>query len=169
MQEYFEIGQIVNTSGLKGLVKVNLFTDDIYKIEEFEKVLIEKNKKIVEYEIEEVKYHKNQALIKFKGVDNIDMAESLRNCYIKIHRNMEKELPDDTYYIVDLIGLEVFSDDEKKLGILKDVFPVPSGNHDVYVGETGEKEILLPAIGEVIKKIDIPNGKMVVHIIPGLI
>ena len=86
MQEYFEIGQIVNTSGLKGLVKVNLFTDDIYKIEEFEKVLIEKNKKIVEYEIEEVKYHKNQALIKFKGVDNIDMAESLRNCYIKIHR-----------------------------------------------------------------------------------
>ena len=82
---------------------------------------------------------------------------------------MEKELPDDTYYIVDLIGLEVFSDDEKKLGILKDVFPVPSGNHDVYVVETGEKEILLPAIGEVIKKIDIPNGKMVVHIIPGLI
>ena len=111
MQEYFEIGQIVNTSGLKGLVKANLFTDDITKIEEFDKVIIEKNKKQEEYEIEEVKYHKNQALIKFKGIDNIDEAEKLRNSYIKVHRDDEPELPEDTYYIVDLIGLEVFSDD----------------------------------------------------------
>ena len=160
MQEYFEIGQIVNTSGLKGLVKVNLFTDDITKIEEFDKVIIEKNKKQQEYEIEEVKYHKNQALIKFKGIDNIDEAEKLRNSYIKIHRDDEPELPEDTYYIVDLIGLEVFSDDERKLGILKDVYPIPSGEHDIYVVDTGDKELLLPAIGEVIMNIDIANKKI---------
>lgn len=169
MQDYFEIGQIVNTSGLKGIVKVNLFTDDITKIESFEKVLIEKNKKLVEYEIEEVKYHKNQALIKFKGVDSIETAETLRNCFIRVLRDDEPELPEDTYYIVDLIGLDVFLDTGEKFGTLKEVFPVQSGNHDIYVVETGEKDILLPAIGDVIKDIDIQNNIMIVHLLEGLI
>ena len=168
MQEYFEIGQIVNTSGLKGIVKANLFMDDITRIEDFKKVLIEENKKLEEYEIEEVKYHKNQALIKFKGIDDIDNAERLRNCLIKIRREDEEELPEDTYYIVDLIGLEVFSDEDEKLGTLKDVFSVPSGNHDIYVVETGEKDLLLPAIGDVIKQVDIKNNKIIVHLIKGL-
>lgn len=168
MQEYFEIGQIVNTSGLKGIVKANLFMNDITRIEDFKKVLIEENKKLEEYEIEEVKYHKNQALIKFKGIDDIDNAERLRNCLIKIRREDEEELPEDTYYIVDLIGLEVFSDEDEKLGTLKDVFPVPSGNHDIYVVETGEKDLLLPAIGDVIKQVDIKNNKIIVHLIEGL-
>lgn len=169
MQEYFEIGQIVNTSGLKGVVKANLFTDDISKIENFDKVLIEKKGQLQEYVIEEVRYHKNQALIKFKDVNDIDTAESLRNSYIKVHRDDEEKLPDDTYYIVDLIGLHVISDDGRELGILKDVFPVPSGSHDIYVVETGGKDILLPAIGEVIKEIDVKNQKMIVHLIDGLI
>lgn len=169
MQEYFEIGQIVNTSGLKGVVKANLFTDDISKIENFDKVLIEKKGQLQEYVIEEVRYHKNQALIKFKDVNDIDTAESLRNSYIKVHRDDEEKLPDDTYYIVDLIGLHVISDDGRELGILKDVFPVPAGSHDIYVVETGGKDILLPAIGEVIKEIDVKNQKMIVHLIDGLI
>lgn len=169
MQDYFEIGQIVNTSGLKGVVKANLFTDDITKIEVFEKVLIEKNKKLTEYEVEEVKHHKNQALIKFRGIDDIDKAEALRNCLIKVRREDEPELPEDTYFIVDLIGLDVFLDTGEKLGILKEVFPVQSGNHDVYVVETGEKDVLLPAIGDVIKDIDMHNRKMVVHLLEGLI
>ena len=169
MQDYFEIGQIVNTSGLKGIVKVNLFTDDLYKIEEFEKVLIEKDKQLEEYEIEEVRYHKNQALIKFKGIDDIDKAETFRNCFIKVHRSSEKKLPEDTYYIVDLIGLDVYLDTGELLGKLKEVFPVQSGSHDIYVVETDKKDVLLPAIGDVIKDIDINNRKMVVHLIEGLI
>ena len=166
MQEYFEIGQIVNTSGLKGIVKVNLFTDNI---EKFDKVIIEKNKQLIEYEIEEVRYNKNQALIKFKGIDDIETAETFRNCYIKVKRSWEEELPKDTYYIVDLIGLEVFSDEDKKLGILKEVYPVPGGKNDVYVIETEEKELLLPAIKEVIKEVDIPNKKIIVHLLDGLV
>jgi 16S rRNA processing protein RimM len=169
MQEFFEIGQIVNTSGLKGVVKANLFTDEITKIEEFKKVLIEKNKELKEYEIEEVKYHRNQALIKFKDIDTIDSAESLRNCLIKVHRSSEKELPKDTFYIVDLIGLDVYTDENEKIGKIKDVFSVPSGSHDIYVVETSEKDILLPAIGDVIKDINIADNKMIVHLIEGLI
>ena len=86
MQEYFEIGQIVNTSGLKGIVKVNPFTDDVSRFEEIKKVFIEKNKELTEYEIEEVRFHKNQVLIKFKNIDSIEEAEKFRNCYIKISR-----------------------------------------------------------------------------------
>ncbi len=166
MQEYFEVGQIVNTSGLKGLVKVNLFTDNI---EKFDKVLIEKNKQLIEYKIEEVRYNKNQAIIKFKGIDNIDTAETFRNCYIKVDRSWAAELPEDTYYIVDLIGLEVFSDEDKRLGTVKEVYPVPGGKNDIYVVETGEKDLLLPAIKEVIKKVDIPNKKIIVHLLDGLL
>ena len=169
MQEYFEIGQIVNTSGLKGFVKANMFTDVINKIENFDKVLIEKKGHLIEYEIEEVKYHKNQVIIKFKGIDDINEAETLRNCYIKVNRNLEEALPEDTYYIVDLIGLNVISDKGEKIGVLKDVFSIPSGEHDIYVVETMEKEVLLPAISEVIKKIDIENQEMIVHLIDGLI
>ena len=169
MQEYFEIGQIVNTSGLKGVVKANMFTDDIRKIEVFNKVLIEKDKKLIEYEIEEVRYHKNQALIKFKGIDDIDTAQTFKNCYIKVRREDEPDLPEDTYYVVDLIGLNVYTDEGVKLGTLKEVYPIPAGVHDIYVVDTGDKEILLPAIGEVIKEVDIKNQKMIVHLIKGLV
>ncbi len=169
MQDYFEIGQIVNTSGLNGFVKVNLFTDSLTKIEEFEKVLIEKDKKLIEYEIEKVRYNKNQALIKFKGIDTIEAAETFRNCFLKVHRSSEKQLPEDTYYIVDLIGLDVYLDTGEKLGTLKEVFPVASGNHDIYVVKTEEKDVLLPAIGDVIKEVNIEENKMIVHLLNGLV
>ena len=99
MQEYFEIGQIVNTSGLKGVIKVNPYTDDVTKFEYFKKVLVEKKKELIEYEIEEVRYQKNQVLLKLKGIDTIEEAEKLKNCLIKVHRSDEPDLPEDTYYI----------------------------------------------------------------------
>lgn len=168
MQEYFEIGQIVNTSGLKGVVKANLFTDDMAKIEKFERILIEKDNQLIAYEIEEVRYYKNQALIKFKGIDDINMAENLRNCFMKVSRADEPDLPEDTYYVSDLIGIDVYLDSGERLGILKEVFPLNLGSHDIYVVETGKKDVLLPAIGEVIKEVNIAENKMIVHLLEGL-
>lgn len=169
MQEYFEIGQIVNTSGLKGLVKVNPYTDDITKFEYFKKILVEKNKELIEYEIEEVKYQKNQVLLKLKGIDSIEDAEKLRNCLVKVHRKDEPKLPEDTYYIVDLIGLDVYTDEGENLGTVKDIFPLPGAGHDVYVVQRKEEEILLPGKKEVIKQIDLKSHKIIVHLIDGLI
>lgn len=167
MQEYFEIGQIVNTSGLKGVVKINPFTDDVSKFEDLKKVFIEKNKELIEYEIEEVRYHKNQVLIKFKTIDSIEEAEKFRNCYIKIARKDAKELPEDTYYIVDLIGLEVYSNDNVFIGTVIDVFP--TGSNDVYViKREGNTDLLVPAIKDVIENIDIKNKKMIINLIEGL-
>ena len=123
MQEFLEIGQIVNTFGIKGMVKVKPFTDDVIaRYDNLKKVYIEIHKSKKQYEIEEVKYHKDMVLIKFKGIDKIEEAELLRNAYLKVDRKDE-------------------------LG----------------------KQLLLPAISDVIKEINLEEGKIVVHILKGLI
>lgn len=168
MTKYLEIGQIVNTFGIKGMVKVKPFTDDIRRFDKLKKVYIQKQKVKEEYEIEEVKYHKEMVLIKFKGIENLEEANLLRNYYLFVNRADEEPLEEGRYYIVDMLGLEVYTDEEKKLGVLEDIFN--TGSNDIYVvkDELG-KQILLPATKEVIKKVDIENKKMIVHLIPGLI
>ena len=168
MTKYLEIGQIVNTFGIKGMVKVKPFTDNIERFDELEKVYIENKKGKKEYEIEEVKYHKDMVLIKFKGIDKVEEAELLKNAYLKINRQDEPELDEGTYYIVDLIGLDVYSDEGKLLGKLDDIFN--SGSCDIYVvkDELG-KQLLLPAIADVIKEINLEEKRIVVHLIKGLI
>ena len=168
MQEFLEIGQIVNTFGIKGMVKVKPFTDDIRRFDNLKKVYVESNKTKKEYQIEEVKYHKDMVLIKFKGIDNPEDAESLRNYYLKVKREDEAELEEGTYYIVDLLGLDVYSDEGELLGKLDDIFN--TGSNDIFVVkyELG-KQILLPAISDVIKEINLKEKKIVIHIIKGLI
>lgn len=168
MQEFLEIGQIVNTFGIKGMVKVKPFTDDITRFDRLDKVYVESNKIKKQYEIEEVKYHKDMVLIKFKGIDKVEDAELLRNCYLKVDRKDEPELEEGTYYIVDLLGLDVYSDEGNLLGKLDDIYNY--GSSDIYVvkDELG-KQLLLPAISDVIKEINLEQKKIVVHILPGLI
>lgn len=166
--EYLEIGQIVNTNGLKGLLVVNPFTDDIRRFENLETIYIVYNKQLIEKKITDVKYKKNQVLLKLSGIDTIEEAEKFRECYLKIDRKDAIKLPKDTYFIVDLIGLEVYTVDNGFLGKIDDIFQ--TGSNDVYVikDELG-KQILLPAISDVVKKVDIDNKKMIVKLIPGII
>ena len=168
MQDLLEIGQIVNSYGVKGVLKVIPLTDDITRFEKLESIYIEKNKMLETKIIETIKYHKNLVLLKIKGIDTIDQADVYKNCYIKIDRKDAVLLPEDSYFIVDLIGLEVYRKDGTLLGILVDVFP--TGSNDVYVVKDKlGKQILLPAIGEVIKQVDIRNKKMIVELMQGLI
>ena len=163
-----EIGQIVNTFGIKGMVKVKPFTDDIRRFDELKTVYVEKNSNQTEYEIEEVKYHKGMVLIKFKGIDKVEQAEMLRNSYLTVSRDSVEKLEEGRYYIVDLLGLEVYTDEQILLGTLDDIFN--TGSNDIYVVKDKQgKQILLPAIQDVIKQIDIENKKIIVHLLPGLI
>ncbi len=163
-----EIGQIVNTFGIKGMVKVKPFTDDIRRFDELKTVYVEKNSTQTEYEIEEVKYHKDMVLIKFKGIDKVEQAEMLRNSYLTVSRESVEKLEEGRYYIVDLLGLEVYTDEQILLGTLEDIFN--TGSNDIYVVKDKQgKQILLPAIQDVIKQIDIENKKIIVHLLPGLI
>ena len=167
MQKLLEIGQIVNSYGIKGFLKVVPYTDDITRFDNLKTIYIEKNKKLEEMQIEEVKYHNNLVLLKLKGIDDINDTLEYKNCYIKIDRKDAVELPKNSYFIVDLIGLEVYTEEGTLIGTLVDVFP--TGSNDVYVvkDELG-KQILLPAIGDVIKDVQLENKKMVVHLIEGL-
>ena len=168
MQRFLEIGQIVNTFGIKGMVKVKPFTDDITRFDRLKKVyIVNKNSKEL-YEIEEVKYHKDMVLIKFKGIDKIEEAELLRNHYLNVDREDEPELEEGTYYIVDLLGLEVYTDENILLGKVDDIYN--NGSSDIYVvkNEFG-KQILLPGISEVIKDINLEEKRITVHLLKGLV
>ena len=168
MTKYLEIGQIVNTFGIKGMVKVKPFTDNIERFNNLEKIYIKNKSGQTEYKIQEVKYHKNMVLIKFEGIENPEQADLLRNSYLIVDRETEEPLEPGRYYIVDMIGLDVFTDDNEYLGKLEDIYN--TGSNDIYVvkNELG-KQVLLPAIEDVIKKIDMDNKKVIVHLITGLV
>lgn len=112
-QEVLEIGQIVNTRGLRGEVKVNSFSEDPKRFENINSILVKEKGSFIEYEIQKVAYSKNQVILKLKGIDHIDYAEKLRGLYIYIPRSVLGELPEGKYYIADLIGLDVFEDNRK--------------------------------------------------------
>ena len=166
--EYIEIGQIVNTNGLKGVVKVNPFTDDIGKFEDLKYVYIQLKNELKKVKIEQVRYNKNQVLLKLEGIDSIEEAEKYRNFYLKTEKESQEDLGEDTYYIVDLIGIDVYSDKNEYLGKIEDVFP--TGSNDVYVVKDNlGKQILIPAIADVVKEVDLKNKKMIINLIPGLV
>ena len=168
MQKNLEIGQIVNTFGIKGFVKVNPFVDDILRFDDLEKVYLRRNKEIKELQVEEVKYHKNMVLVKFKGIDKVEDAELLRNFYLEVDRENAIELEEGEYFIADLLGMNVLTEENEELGKLEDVFN--AGSSDIYVVKTEEgKQILLPAISEVVKEINLKENKIIVHLLEGLI
>ena len=163
-----EIGQIVNTFGIKGFVKVNPWVNDVTRFDDLKKIYIKIRKEEKVLEIEEVKYHKNQVLLKFKGVETVEQAEMLRNAILEIDRKDAIPLEEGEYFIADLLESEVYTDEGEKLGILEDIFN--TGSNDIYVvkNEVG-KSILLPRIKDVFKEIDVENKKIIVHLIEGLI
>ena len=165
MVEYFEIGQISNTHGLRGELKVRPFTESAKRFEELKKILVDIGGNLKEYEIEGIRYQKDIILLKLKGVDSVEEAEKLKSYYIKIHRNDAKPTEANEFFIADLIGLEVYQNEF--IGILDDVFK--AGGSDVYViKRKGKKDLLLPAIESVIKKIDLENKRIDVEIPRGL-
>lgn len=168
MEEYFEIGQIVNTSGLKGILKIKPFTDDIKKFSNLKTIYIKTKSGLTEFKIEQVRYVKNMVMLKLAGIDTIEEAEKYRNLYIKILRDQEEELEEGSYYVVDILGCKVNTDANQELGKIVDVFQ--TGSNDVYVVKDEQgKQILLPAIKEVIKNVDVKNKIITVHLLEGLV
>lgn len=165
MVEYFEIGHISNTHGLKGEIKVRPFTSNKKDYEKLKNVLVGANNRFEEYTIESVRYQQDIVLLKFKNIDTIELAEKLKGKYINIPRELAKQLEDDEFFIADLIGCEIYQNE--LLGVVDDVFT--SGASDVYViKRKGKKDLLLPAIASVIKNIDVVNKRIDVEIPRGL-
>ena len=161
------VGVITSPHGIKGEVKVFPTTDDAKRFKELKKVILDTGKEYIPMEIEHVKFFKNMVILKFRGYDNINEIEKYKSRDLLITRDQAVDLEPDEYFITDLIGLAVVSDQGAELGILKDV--LETGANDVYVVAMKDgKELMLPAIGDCILNVDLEQGRMEVHVLEGL-
>lgn len=161
--DLLEVGKIVNTHGLRGEVKVAPWTDTPDVFEDLEYVYCGDEKLTVR----NVKYQKNNLIVRFAEIASIEEAEQYKNKVLTAERNMLGELPEGTYYIADLIGLDVVDDTGRHIGIIADVFN--TGSNDIYeVKREGAKPLLLPVIDEVVLNISLENKTVTVHIMEGL-
>ena len=163
-KELIDIGEIVNTHGLRGEAKVYPRCDYPEFFEEIPGVYL----KTEEYlKITGVKYQKNMVILKFKGINTIEEVEKLRGEVLYVEKSVFDDLPDGTYLIADIIGLEVFEGDTS-YGKIIDC--LQTGSNDVYVTEDKLKnQILIPALKDVIEEINIEKGYMKVKLPEGLL
>lgn len=167
MEKYFVVGDIVNTQGIKGELRLMPAVDDIKRFKLLKKIYIDRKGSITEYEIEGVRFHKQFVLLKLKGIDDMTAAERLKGTTAKITEDMALPCEEDEYYIRDLYDMEVVTDEGERLGILKDV--IFTGANDVYEVQPNEgKSILIPAIKDCILNVDIENKIMTVRLLEGL-
>jgi len=164
--KHLRIGKIVNTQGIKGEVRIIPLTHNVERYNDLKYVYID-DEKLVKMEIEYVRYHKTFVLIKFKGIDSINDAEKIKNSYILVDRKDAVKLPEGSYFIADLIAMDVYDIDNVYLGKIVDV--ISTGSNDVYVVKTDTNEILIPALKSVVKDINVEEGRMVVELPEGLI
>lgn len=174
MEDILKVGVITSTHGVRGEVKVFPTTDDMKRFKRLKNVILDTGKEKLPLEIEQVKFFKNLVILKFKGIDNVDDVQKYRQKDLYVERKDAVRLSKDEYFIADLIDLDVYEEDGRKVGRLTDV--ITTGANDVYVVELEEgftateaKEVLIPAIKQCIREVDIEQKKMVVHLMEGLL
>lgn len=163
-KEYLEAGKIVTTHGIKGEVKIMPYCDSAELLAEFDRLFLGKNHD--EIIVERARVQKNMVIAKLEGFNTPEEAEKLRNKILFMHRD-DLELDDDTYFIQDLIGMEVKDADSDALyGTIADV--MQTGANDVYVVRGEEREYLVPAIADVVISTDLDSNIMTIRPLDGL-
>ncbi|MCR5685572.1 MAG: ribosome maturation factor RimM [Lachnospiraceae bacterium] len=161
------VGVITSPHGVKGEVNVFPTTDDLKRFDDLKSVYIDLGSEQVKTGVESVKYFKNTVILKLSYIGDRDMAEKMREKDLLVDRSDAVPLEEGEYFICDLIGLNVIGDDGKHLGKIKDV--LQTGANDVYLVERPDgKELLIPVTDECVKDISPDDGKVMVHLLPGL-
>ena len=165
--DLLEVGKIVNTHGLRGEVKVVPWTDYPETFEDIEYVYARTKEGDLRLDITGIKYQKNNVILKFEQIQDIDKAQMYKNTVLLAPRDMF-DLPEGVHFIADLIGLSVYNIETNELiGIICDVFN--TGSSDIYdVKREGKKNLLIPVIDDVVKEIDIENKRVLVFMMEGL-
>lgn len=167
MEQFLQVGVISSTHGIRGEVKVFPTTDDAARFKKLKKVLLDTGKERLELEIQSVKFFKQFVILKFRGIDNINDIEMYKGKSLLVAREDAVPLGDGEYYVADLIGMEVFTD-EGRFGVLKDV--METGANEVYIIDSDEHgEVLLPAIRQCIQDVDVEKKIMKIRLLDGLI
>lgn len=179
MENLLQVGVITNTHGLRGEVKVFPTTDDVNRYKRLKHVWLDTGAGLKELEIMGVRFFKNLVILKFKGIESINEVEKYKGKSLFVTRENAVKCEKDEYFIADLIGIEVVTEDGSVLGKVKDV--LQTGANDVYIVQVSEdspyasrvtdkkKEVLLPAIKECILNVDMEQEKICVHLMEGLL
>ena len=163
----FEIGKIVKIHGLGGRMKVISYLESDTILKSLEEVYVGPGKREIDLKkVKSIKINRKYFFLELEGVENIDAASALVGHQVLVPSDKLERLSEGEYYWRDIVGLEVVTEGDEILGRIESVFP--TGSNDVYVCTGGEREILLPAIADVVRKIDIKNGRMVVRLLEGL-
>lgn len=166
-EDYIIIGEIVAPHGNRGAVRVLPLTDFPERFFEMENVRVFVQNAMHVYPVENASRHRRFILLKLAGVDDIGQAENLRGALIKVPRSETVPLPPGHYYVFEIVGLKVWSEEGAFIGKVGAVFK--TGANDVYsVSSPNGKEILVPAIKEVVREIDVGAQRMVVRLPEGL-
>ncbi len=167
MEQFLQVGVISSTHGIRGEVKVFPTTDDATRFKQLKSVLLDTGKERIGLEIQSVKFFKQFVIVKFKGIDNINDIERYKGRSLLVSREDAVELDKDEYYIADLIGMDVFTE-EGHFGVLRDV--METGANEVYIVDSDSHgEVLIPAIRQCVLNVDPEENRMTVRIMDGLI
>ena len=168
MEDLLQVGIITSTHGIKGEVKVFPTTDDVKRFEDLKDIIVDNGKNKITLEIEGVKFFKQFAILKFKGIDTINDIEKYKKCPLLVTRENAVKCEKDEYFITDLIGMSVVDEKNSVLGTLEDV--VETGANDVYVVKMEDgQELLIPAIKQCVLNIDMEAHIIRVHLLEGLL
>ncbi|KOF58143.1 MULTISPECIES: ribosome maturation factor RimM [Clostridium] len=158
MTEFFNVGQIINTHGVKGEVKVYPLTDDIKRFRKLREVYIDDEVKKIKW----CKIQPDKVILKLDGIESMEEAFKLKNKYIRVPREQAAELKEGQYFIADIKGCSVFDENEEYLGKVYDV--ISTKNNDVYwVKRKDMEDLLIPVLKNIIVSIDINNSKIVIR------
>lgn len=166
--DYIYIGRVANTHGVRGGVKVFPTTDDISRFKLLKTIVLEDTKgKDTEYKILGLKYAGQFPILQLEGVDDMASALLLKQSIVKIPKEEALPLGEDEFYVEDLIGIEIFENNEQ-IGVLKDV--MFTGSNEVYIIDMLDgRELLLPAIKDCVLKVSLLKKRMDVHVMKGLL
>ena len=165
--DLLEVGKIINTHGLRGEVKVAAWTDTPDVFEDLSTVYIKNKNEYTPLTVGSVKYQKNNLIVKFRELSDINEAEPLKNSVLYAERSELGELEEGVYYIADLIGITVKKDSGEVIGKIKDV--MQTGANDIYVvARKDMKDLLIPVLPDVVLSVDIEAKEAVVHLLEGL-
>lgn len=165
--DLFAIGEIVKTRGLRGCLKVLccLETNNAFTELEFVYIEISSGQKKC-FLLKKIDVSGKILFVELEGIPDVESAQALVGCKVFLPKGMQEKLPEGEYYWREIIGLDVYNEEGKYIGRIESVFP--TGSNDVYVCKGEEREILLPAIADVIRKIDVNHRVMIVRLLEGL-
>jgi 16S rRNA processing protein RimM len=162
------VGKVTKPHGLNGLMRVYTYAQSVEPFQTAETVFLKSGTEgIAEYKISSVQPHKNILLMKLDGINSINDAEKCRGFKIFMRKEALPLKDEDEYYWFELIGLKVYLDSGKYLGELQDILETRS--NDIYVVREGKSEIMIPAIHDVVKEIDLINKRMTISEMEGLL